>query len=457
MTADITTPFCPPGVRPAAKPLRFPFNLIKLVGDNLELIPAQAYQEHVVIAPGRPRMAFFTGPEALKTLLQSRRQEFPKGRLQNMSLAPLMGTPMLSSEGEEWRWQRGVAAPLFGHEQLMQYGPIMSAAAEATVARWRTAAPDTVHYINRDMLRAAFRVISNTMLVGGAEDALREIETGHADYYRGANWWVLYSLLGLPDWLPRPGGRLMRAQVRRVRQAIARIVAARGGGNGEDMDLLGRMRSACDPESGRRMSDQLVADNIISFLVAGYDTTAFSLSWTLYLLSQSPEWEARMLAELREVVGSGPVTSAHCKSLVVTQQVYNESLRLYPTAPIIIRDIVRVEEIDGVAVPAGTMGLIPIYAVHRHRRYWSDPDRFDPGRFSAANPLKPTRYQFLPFGAGPRTCIGAAFATIEATIMLATFIRAAHFQLAPGFDPQPVARIFLFPRQELPMRVTLRA
>jgi cytochrome P450 len=455
MTTD--APFYPPRVTPPTKPLRFPFNLIRLVGDNLALIPAQSYQEHVVIAPGRPRMAFFTGPEALKTLLQSRRQQFPKGRLQNTSLAPLMGRPMLSSEGDEWRWQRGVAAPLFGHEELMQYGPIMSAAAEATVAKWRAAVPATVHYINRDMLRAAFRVISNTMLVGGAEDVILEIEKGHADYYKGANWWVLYSLLGLPDWLPRPGGRAMRAQVRRVRQAIAKILAGRGSGDGKDTDLLGRMRAAFDPESGRRMSDQLLGDNIISFLVAGYDTTAFSLTWTLYLISQSPEWEARMLEEVREVVGSGPVTSAHFRSLLITQQVYNESLRLFPTAPIVVRDIVRDEEIDGVFVPAGTIGLIPIYAVHRHRRYWTDPHRFDPGRFSAANPIKPTRYQFLPFGAGPRICIGAAFATIEATIMLATFVRAARFEAAPDFHPQPTARMFLFPKHELPMRVTMRA
>jgi len=248
----------------------------------------------------------------------------------------------------------------------------------------------------------------------------------------------------------------MRAQVRRVRQAITTIVNDRGDHDGAATDLLGRMRAARDPESGRRMSVQLLVDNIISFLVAGYDTTAFSLTWTLYLISQSPEWEARMLEEVHRVVGSGPVTSAHCKSLIVTQQVYNESLRLFPTAPIILRDFVREEEIDGVTVPAGTLGLIPIYAVHRRRRYWADPDRFDPNRFAGANPIKPTRYQFLPFGAGPRTCIGAAFATIEATIMLATLIRAAHFEPVAGFDPQPIARMFLLSKNELPMRVTMR-
>ena len=453
MTAD--APVYPPRVRPATKPLRFPFNLIKLVSNNLELIPAQAYEEHVVLAPGPPRMAFFTGPEALRALLQNRRQEFPKGRLQNTSLAPLMGSAMVSAEGEEWRWQRGAAAPMFGHDQLMQYGPIISAAAEATVAKWRAAPPGAIHYIDADMLAAAFRVISNTMLVGGAQDVILEIAEGHADYYKGINWWVVYSLFGLPFRLPRPGGRLMRAQVKRVRQAVAEIVAARGAGAGKDSDLLGRMRAAFDPESGRRMSEQLLVDNIIGFFQAGYDTTALSLTWTLYLISQSAQWEARILEEIRTVVGSGPVTSAHFKSLVVTQQIYNESLRLFPTAPIIVREIVRDEEIDGVSVPAGTVGFIPIYAVHRHRRYWSDPDRFDPSRFSPSNP-KPTRFQFLPFGAGPRICIGAAFAMIEATIMLATFVRAAHFEVAPDFDPQPVARLFLFPRHGLPIRVTMR-
>jgi cytochrome P450 len=139
------------------------------------------------------------------------------------------------------------------------------------------------------------------------------------------------------------------------------------------------------------------------------------------------------------------------------QQVLNESLRLFPTAPVIIRDIVADAEFDGVEVPAGTIGLIPIYAIHRHRDYWDDPDRFDPGRFAPDNPAKPTRFQFLPFGAGPRICIGAAFAMIEATVMLATFVRAARFAIDPDFDPQPSARMFLLPRNGMPMRITMRA
>ena len=458
MTATVASnvPFYPPRVHPAARPLRFPFNLIKLLGNNLEIIPAQAYREPVVIAPGPPRMAFFTGPEWVKTLLLNRPSDFPKGRLQVDVLKPIFGNAMISCEGQEWRWQRSVAAPLFRHDELLQYGPIMTAAAEVIVAKWRKAPPDTVHAINRDMMRAAFHVISNTMLVGGAEDVIDAIETGHADYYDSVNWWVMYTLLNLPHWLPRPGGRLMRAHETRIREAVVELVRARRETAADGNDLMGRMLRAADPETGQTMSDQLLANNIIAFLVAGYDTTAFALTWTLYLISQSPEWEARILEEVDRVAGEGPVTSAHVEELVAVQQVLNESLRLFPTAPVIVRDIIEDMELDGVAVQAGTIGLIPIYAIHRHSALWSDPHRFDPSRFDPNAASRPSRFAFMPFGAGPRICIGAAFTMIEATIMLSTFVRAARFELAPNRKVEPSGSMFLLPRKGMPMRVTLR-
>jgi cytochrome P450 len=199
------------------------------------------------------------------------------------------------------------------------------------------------------------------------------------------------------------------------------------------------------------LTDQLIVDNVVAFLMAGYDTTAFSLAWTLYLISQSPNWEERIVQEVERVVGSGPVTASHVEKLGVVQQVYNESLRLYPTAPVIVRDIVNDIEFEGITIPAGTIGIIPIYAIHRHRKLWKDPNRFDPSRFSANE--KPNRYQFLPFGAGPRICIGAAFAMIESTIMLAEFVRAARFEALPSFNPHPSGQMFLVPKSGMPMRV----
>lgn len=441
----------PPHVPPAAHPLRFPLNLVKLLRNNLQIIPEQAYTQPLVIAPGPPRMAFITGPELVRTMLHTQASSFPKGRLQVETLRPMFGEAMISAEGKEWRWQRGAAAPLFRHEELLHYGPVMSSAAEETVAKWRQAAPGSVQPVHRDMMRAAFRVISNAMLVGGAERMLDAVEEGHTGYYNGVNWWIAYTLLGLPGWLPRPGGAAMRSQETRLRTFVADLVRARRADAAKAGDLMARMVRAADPETGRTMSDQDIADNVIAFLMAGYDTTAFSLAWALYLIAQSPEWEERMVREVEEVAGDGPVTAAHVERLNVVQQVYNEALRLYPTAPVIVRDILDDIEFEGTTIPAGTIGIIPIYAIHRHHRLWNDPNRFDPSRFAADE--KPNRYQFLPFGAGPRVCIGAAFATIEATIMLATFVRAARFELLPDFDPHPSGQMFLLPKSGMPMRV----
>jgi cytochrome P450 len=451
---EATAGFVPPFVAPAGRPLRFPFNLVKLLGNNLELIPEEAYHKPVVFAPGTPRMAFITGPEAVKTLLLDRSAEFPKGSVQVEILRPLFGGAMISAEGKDWRWQRGVAAPLFRHDELLRYGPAMTAAAERVVAEWREAPDGIVRPIHTDMMRAAFDVISNTMLVGGAPHVLAAIEKGHADYYAAVNWWVTYTLLGLPHWWPRPGGRKMRAHEHRLRQAVAELVKMRRA-NATGDDLLARLSRASDPESGQAMADANLVDNIVAFLMAGYDTTAFALTFTLYLIARSPHWEARMREEVVRVAGTGPVTAEHAAELVTVQQVLNESLRLFPTAPIILRDVEKDIELEGERIPAGTIGIIAIYATHRHRALWEDPDRFDPGRFDPNKP-KPSRFQFLPFGAGPRICIGASFAMIEATIMLATFVRAARFELVDGVDMSPVGRMFLVPRDGLRMRVTLR-
>ena len=213
------------------KPLRFPFNLVKLLEQQSRAHSGGGLERPLVIAPGPPRMAFLMDPDLVKEVLLTRASDFPKGGLQVEVLKPVFGNAMISVEGREWRWQRGVAAPVFRHEELLRYGPAMTAAAEAAVARWRASEPGTVHPIHTDMMRAAFDVISTTMLAGGAEEVLEAIQKGHSLYYASANWWVLYTLLGLPHWLPRPGGTAMRAHETRLRELRGRIggIAASAG------------------------------------------------------------------------------------------------------------------------------------------------------------------------------------------------------------------------------------
>ena len=181
-----------------------------------------------------------------------------------------------------------------------------------------------------------------------------------------------------------------------------------------------------------------------------------TLTWTLYLLSRAPEWEARVLEEIRQVVPSGPVTGEHIDRLVTVQQVLKEAMRLYPPLPVMTRYAAKDTELASKHIRAGTLIGLPIYVIHRHRKLWDDPDQFDPSRFTPEREARYSRYQFMPFGAGPRICIGAAFALIEATAMLATLVRAARFETPPAQDPIPVWRVVLLPKDGMPLQVTIR-
>jgi cytochrome P450 len=267
---------------------------------------------------------------------------------------------------------------------------------------------------------------------------------------------LLFSITNIPTWVPRPKGARTRDAIRTLRSAVLGLIAKRRGSGKPQIDLMQRLMEAKDPETGRPMSDEQLVDNLLTFYLAGHETTAKALTWTLYLLSRAPQWEQRVLDEVRAVVGDGPVTSAHVEKLAITQQVLKESMRLFPPAPQIGRHALKDHQFGPHEIKAGTQILIPIYAVQRHRKYFPDPDQFDPTRFAPENESKISRYHYMPFGAGPRICIGMAFAMMEATIILATLIRGARFTSAPDLAPEPVARVTLVPKGGMPMRVTRR-
>jgi cytochrome P450 len=163
-----------------------------------------------------------------------------------------------------------------------------------------------------------------------------------------------------------------------------------------------------------------------------------------------------MVAEIERVAGSGPIAAEHINRLTIVTQVLKEAMRLYPPAPVLTRITTEALEIGGKRLEAGSLVVMPIFAIHRHRRLWQDPDRFDPDRFAPEHEQQHARYQFMPFGAGPRICIGASFAMIEATAMLATFVRAAHFEVPAGHTPVPISRVTLRPSGGMPLKVWLR-
>jgi cytochrome P450 len=272
---------------------------------------------------------------------------------------------------------------------------------------------------------------------------------------RNGGWDMLYAQLNAPKWFPRPGMARAYDAMRSLRDAVAKLLAEQR--HADTDDLLHRLVAARDPDSGRAMDDEQLVDNLLTFYLAGHETTAKALTWTLYLLSRFPDWQARLAAEVREVAGDAPVEARHVEKLVLVEQVIKESMRLFPPVPLMSRQAVADTRIEGLDIPAGMSILMPIYAIHRHAKRWENPDQFDPGRFARGREEAIPRYQYMPFGAGPRVCIGMSFAMMEGVAILATLLQHARFESDGGAEPVPVARVTLIPGDGLKLKVSGRA
>jgi cytochrome P450 len=451
------SPLVPPRIVPPAKPLaglRFARTFLR---NPLEVVPQAAYEEDFVPFGGtRSPRAWITSPALVKAVLLDQRDMFCK-RTQIRLLGPLLGSGILTSEGAEWKWQRQAAAPVFRPESLETFVPAFVRAAEARLAEWRRSGDGTTQRIDVEMTRATFDVIAATLLPSSDSKLPADIHKSVAMLAQAGGWDLLFASLNLPTWIPHPGmGSSARAMMT-LRSRVAAVVRERRAGAADTTaDLTRRLIDARDPETSQAMSDERLVDNVLTFYLAGHETTAKALTWTLYLLARSREWSDAVAEEVERVAGREPLTAAHAEKLVIAQQVVKEAMRLYPPVPIMSRQALADVELEGHTVRARTSMLIPIYAVHRHERRWSEPHAFRPERFSAENEAAIPRYQYMPFGAGPRVCIGRAFAMLEATTMLATFIREARFEAIEGAEPVPVARVTLLPRDGLPLKVRWR-
>ena len=444
----------PPGIVPPDAPLPFPASVLAVIRNPIESWCKSVYEEPIFFeqVPGQ-LLAYICEPGAVRAILQDTGDTFPKSNVDRRLLGPMVGEGVLTSEGEQWRWQRRTTAPLFRHSELLGYVKSMSAAADRAVGRWREAGPRSVQHIDQAMIRASFEIIAETMLPADESFDIGLIERCMSDYLAVSTWDIAYALLRVPAWMPFPGKKRSRAAARDMRASMAAIIQDRNRSDRQADDLLGRMMAAADPETDEPMQQEQVIDNLLTFLLAGHETTATLLTWTLYLLACAPEWQERLAAEVTSVVGDDELDAEHIAQLGLTRQVIHEAARLYPPVPILSRLAVRDIDIEGTAIPAGTLCIIPIYAIHRHQSLWDDPEIFDPGRFSDDLHAERARCTYMPFGAGPRICMGAAFANMEATIILANFMRSVRFEPTPDIDPTPIARVSLRPRGGMPLNV----
>ncbi|HUP30820.1 MAG TPA: cytochrome P450, partial [Usitatibacter sp.] len=430
----------PPRIVPPVRPLGRLAFIARFVRNPLEAIPQAVYEEDFIRLGGvNARTVWITSPSLVKAVLLDQRDKFRK-LTQIRLLGPLLGKGILTSEGADWRWQRQASSPMFRPAELAGFVPMFVRAAEDTLARWRASPPGSVQAVDADMTRATFDVISSTLLPSVEPGFGAGVLRATHSLQRFGGWDILYASLNVPRWMPRPGGAAKFRAMQHLRSAVMSLVRTRrqahAAGNAPD-DLLERLILARDPETQAAMDDEQLVDNLLTFYLAGHETTAKALTWTLYLLARAPDWAVKLEDEIARVTGGAPLASEHIEHLVMVQQVLRESMRLYPPAPMMSRQAAEDTELEGHPITRGMSVLIPIYAMHRHVRRWKDPDAFDPSRFAPGREGEIPRYQYMPFGAGPRVCIGMSFALMEATAILATLLRGARFEATAAIDPVP--------------------
>ncbi|MBB4007903.1 cytochrome P450 [Allorhizobium taibaishanense] len=434
---------------------RSPVRVIaSLIRNPLDALPPQIYDHKLVYTEfGNQVRLHLMDPELIHEALVKNAAALSKGEEVRRALGPALGQGLLTSDGAHWKWQRQSVASGFQWEKLRGFLPAMIAAAERRRDAWQVG---DIMDIGHEMMRTTFDIIVETMMSGRERIDVGRVEQSVTDYLEPTGWMFALGLLKAPEWVPYPGkGKASRA-VEYLRSAMADMINERRTSGEERADLVSMLLSAKDPETGREMSDEQIIDNLLTFISAGHETTALGLAWTLHLLARHPNIEKKMLDEFDRVVGEGSVMPEHIEQLTYTKQVFNESMRLYPPAPVITRTAEEDFVLSQHRIKAGTVLLVPIHAVHRHRLIWEEPEKFDPEHFAPDAVKNRHRYAFMPFGAGPRICIGSAFATMEAVAILAVLAKRFRLRNKSETVPEPLMRITLRPKEKLMMRVESR-
>jgi cytochrome P450 len=384
------------------------------------------------------RTAFLlSAPRAVERVLVENHRNYVKHTFFWRKVDAIFGRGLLTNEGDDWLRQRRLVQPAFHHERIAEYGRIMTDYTLDRLDGWRDGEPRDVR---GEMTSITFRIVAKTLFDAEVADDAAEIaeafDTGIEEIARRIRRPVL-----IPDRVPTPGNLRYRRAVDRMDRLVYRIVEEHRDG-GDRGDLLSALMEARD-EDGRTMSEKQLRDETITMLLAGHETTALALTWTWYLLSQHPEVVTRLEDEV-DALGGEPPGVHDLPRLPYTERVVREALRMYPPAYSFGREALEDDEILGWPVPAGTTLFVFPWVLHRHPRFYPDPLSFDPDRWTDAFRRELPRLAYLPFGSGPRMCIGREFARMELVLIVATI--AQRFRLEWGAErPTPMASITLRP------------
>jgi len=449
----------PPAPFPLEKKPGVPRLLYRLWRNPLTICGERHFDQPIVAGEtGIGHITVVSEPSAIRRVLVDRAENYPKDARQMRILKPGLRTGLLTADGEKWRIARRTLAPLFSPRGVELHAQTMLRCSQDLTARLSRRAEGRVVDVNAEMARVTFAILSKSMFSDSTQTDVLEFSAALNRYFNSAGRVDPLDAIGAPAWIPRLGLLWARPAIRFFERLVEKIVAERrrrmAAGDAIAADILTLLLRAQDPESGEKLSDSDVAGSIITFIGAGHETTANTLAWTLFLLAKHPSALAAVQAEI-DRADSRELTTWPDK-LVVTRAVVEEAMRLYPPAPVISRTAIAADVLGGVKVPKGSTIIVSPYIVHRHKTLWSEPDYFRPERFMPGFRERIPEFAYLPFGAGPRICIGQRFSQLEAIVVLATLLRSLRFTMPKSRLAFPVHRVTLRPVPAINMSVFAR-
>jgi cytochrome P450 len=391
-------------------------------------------------------------PDAVRQVLVDDAAKFNKAPIYKDLLAYFLGNGLLTSDGEFWRRQRKLAQPAFHHKRIQAYATTMVDHTERLLRGWE---PDETRELDHDMMRLTLSIVAKTLFDADIEKSANQVGEALTVLLEVTNRRIQSPIQVIPEWLPTAGNRQRREAVRALDAIVMGMINERRASGQDRGDLLSMLMLARD-DDGHGMTDQQLRDEAVTLVLAGHETTANALTWTWYLLSQHPEVEARLHAELDQVLGGRAPTAEDLRRLPYTDMVIKESMRLYPPIPSFARQANEDMEIGGYTVPKGLIISISPNVIHHDPRWYPEPDAFRPERFSKENEKLLPKYAYLPFSSGPRVCIGNSFASMEAVLILATMAQRYRLRLVPGHPVVPQATLTLRPKFGMKMVVEAR-
>lgn len=416
----------------------------------LENWPPAAYRDSYFklegVWPFVRRTHYLADPELIEEMLVARAESFERDFITVKALSSVINRDALFFvEGADWKWQRRALAPAFRHENLLALTPTFVDCAKAQAEDWRRAPEGTPVDAMNAMSNVTFAVIEKAVLgVTGSFDRGKFL-AAMQESFAGMSWQRIFTLLRLPTWMPFPGSSKINRSMRYLYDETAHLLAARRASDGQTQAIIDRLLAAKDPESGRSMTDAELIANLYGFLVAGHETSAVALAWTLWLLAKDQASQERVRAEVRAIAGDADIGPQTVEKLQFTKQAIQESMRLFPPAAATGRQPREDLMLGSHKIPKGEPVYAAVWALHRHEKLWDAPNAFDPDRFAPEKAKARHRCAYLPFGAGPRICIGMGFAMLEMVAILATLVREFRFttveghrvELAPDFTTRP--------------------